>query len=94
MNYQQILDKVAGELQLPVDIVNNTYKAYWFFIKETIEALPLKEDMSDEEFSKLKTNFNIPSLGKLHCTIDRYKAMKKRFEHIQNLRKNAENKKY
>ena len=42
--------------------------------------------MSDEEFSKLHTNFNIPSLGKLCCTLDRYRRVKKRFEYIQNIR--------
>ena len=91
MTYEQILNRVAEELELPVDLVRNTYKAYWQFIRETIQELPLKEDISDEDFLKLNTSFNIPSLGKFTCTIDKYKGMKKRFEYIQNLRnKNGE----
>lgn len=86
MKYEQIIDIVSKELELPVDLVNKTYKAYWQFIRDTIQKLPLKEDISEEEFSKLKTNFNIPSLGKLTCTRDRYIGMKKRFGYIQNLR--------
>lgn len=94
MTYEQIIDKVAQELDLPPQLVKNTYKAYWQFIRDTIQALPLKENIEDEEFLKLKTNFNIPSLGKLVCTIDRYKNVKKRFAYIQNLKNknNVENK--
>lgn len=86
MTYEQIVDIVAKELELPVDLVKNTYRAYWQFIRDTIQELPLKEDISEEDFSKLKTNFNIPSLGKLTCTRDRFIGMKKRFGYIQNLR--------
>ena len=92
ISYEDIVKKVAEELELPTDVVRNTYRAYWKFIRTTIEELPLKEDLSDEEFSKLKTNFNIPSLGKLNCTLDRYKRVKKKLEYINKIRKkNAEN---
>lgn len=91
MTYEQILNKVADELELSISLVRNTYKAYWQFIRETIQELPLKEDITEEEFLKLNTNFNIPSLGKLTCTIDKYRGVKKRFEYIQNIRnKNVE----
>ena len=88
MTYEQIINSVAEELKLPADLVKKTYKAYWQFIRDTIQKLPLKEDISEEEFAKLKTNFNIPSLGKLTCTRDRYIGIKKRFGYIQNLREN------
>lgn len=86
MTYEQIIESVANELQLPVDLVRKTYKAYWQFVRDTIQQLPLKDDISEEEFRKIKTNFNIPSLGKLYCTRDRYLRVKKRFEYINNLR--------
>lgn len=86
MTYEQILIAVAEELELPVDLVKKTYKAYWQFIRDTIQELPLKEDIGEEEFANIKTNFNIPSLGKLTCTRNRYLGMKKRFLYIQNLR--------
>ena len=87
MTYDQILEKVADDLQLPKDIVKKTYRAYWKCIRDTIQELPLKEDLKEEEFNKFKTNFNIPSLGKLYCTRERYLRVKKRFEYINNLRK-------
>ena len=68
--------EVAKEINLPIEVVEFAYKSYWKFIKKTIQELPLKEDLSEEEFSKLKTNFNIVSLGKLSCTYDRYKNVK------------------
>lgn len=51
-------------------------KSFFKFIKVSIENLPLKEDLTEEQFNKLKTNFNIPKLGKLHCTWEEYKKTK------------------
>ena len=91
MTYEQILQNVADNLNLPVNLVRKTYRAYWQFVRDTIQELPLKEDLSEEDFKSIKTNFNIPSLGKLYCTRERYLGVKKRFEYIKNLReKNAE----
>lgn len=80
---------VSRTLRISPDVVEKVYKAYWLYIKTTIENLPLKENLTEEKFSKLKTNFNVPSLGKFNCTLDRYKGIKKRFNLIKKLR-NAE----
>ena len=90
MKKEIILD-VSRNLDISPDVVEKAYKAYWSFIKETIQALPLKDNLSEEEFSTLKTNFNVPSLGKLACTLDKYNRVKKRFKLIKNFR-NAKNK--
>jgi hypothetical protein len=82
---------VSESLGLSPDVVEKVYKAYWSYIKETIEALPLKDELTEEEFSKLKTNFNVPSIGKLCCTKQKYQGTRKRFKLIEKLR-NAENK--
>lgn len=89
MNYPDIIGKVSKELDIPVEVVDLAYKSYWEFIKQTIQSLPLKDDINEEEFSKLRTNFNIPSLGKLTCTYDRMMGVKKRLEYIKHIR-NAE----
>lgn len=75
---QQIIDKLAHELNLPKDVVIKTYKAYWMYIRKTIESFPLMDNLSEEEFSKLRLNFNIPNLGKLSCTYDRYVGVNKK----------------
>lgn len=86
MNYSDIIGKVSEELDLPIEVVDRTYKAFWVFIKSHIQALPLKEDLSEEEFSSLRTNFNIPSLGKLSCTYSRMLGVKKRHKLIKQIR--------
>lgn len=86
MNYTNIIGRISEELGLSKEVVDKTYKAYWLFIKKHIQSLPLKEDISEQDFAKLHTNFNIPSLGKLTCTYDRMLNMKKRFEIIKKLR--------
>ena len=86
MNYKEALDQVANKLNIPVEIVKEAYESYWRYIRNTISELPLKEDLSEEEFNTLRTNFNIPSIGKLTCSYDRYKAIKDRYKHIKKLR--------
>ena len=90
MNYPDIIGKVSQEIGLPPEVVDTAYKSYWKFIKQTIQSLPLKDDISEEDFTKLRTNFNIPSLGKLTCTFDRMMGVKKRFKYIKRLRENVE----
>lgn len=86
MNYQEVLNQVANKLNIPVEVVKEAYESYWEYIRNTISELPLKEDLSEEEFNKLRTNFNVPSIGKLACPYDRYKAIKDRYKHIKKLR--------
>lgn len=75
---ETVIYKLASKLNLPSEVVSKAYKAYWLFIRETIQSLPLKEDLNEEGFSKLRTNFNIVNIGKLACTYKRYKGVKER----------------
>ena len=86
MSYPDIVGKVSRELNLPKEVVDKAYKAYWLLIKNHIQSLPLKENLNEEDFAKLRTNFNIPSLGKLTCTYDRMLGMKKRLKFIKQIR--------
>lgn len=86
MNYNDIIDKVSKEVKLPTDIIDKTYKGFWQFIKTSVQDLPLKEDLSEEEFNKLRTSFNIPSLGKLACTYSKYKKVKEKFNYINKIK--------
>ena len=92
MNYQDAIDYVANKLELPREVVKEAYESYWKYIRCTISELPLKDDLSEEEFNKLRVNFNIPSLGKLAVTWDRYKAIKDRYKHAKKLRYDSNNK--
>lgn len=87
MRYNEILSKVSEETGLPIDIINKTYKAYWDFIKQTIQGMPLKEEnIKEDEFLKLRASFNVPSLGKLSCTYDRFLGIKRRYDLIKKVK--------
>lgn len=86
MKYDNLIIQVSKELDLPFRVVDKVYKSYWRFIRDTIQSLPLKDSMSEEEFQNLRTNFNIPSIGKLSCTYDRVKRVKERYKYIRDLK--------
>lgn len=80
LNLSNVYKKVSLELGLDENDVKEAYNLYWKFFRDSIESLPLKEELSKEEFSKLKTSFNVPSLGKFYCTYDRYLRMKNKLK--------------
>lgn len=73
---QETINRLSKELNISTDELLKVFKAYWRFIRCTIEDLPLKENLDENRFNKLKTNFNIVNLGKLSCTYQRYKIVK------------------
>ena len=92
MIYSEAIKQVSIELGLPPQVVKEAYESFWTFIRNNIKALPLKEDLSKEEFDKLRTNFNVPSLGKLSCTYDRFIGIKKRLKYLNKLKDDYNNK--
>ena len=94
MNYSFVFKQIAKELNIPIDEVSKAYMSYWQFIKETIKTLPLREDLTEEEFSKLRTNFNLPSLGNLNCTYEGMMRKKNSDKKLKELKdaKDKENK--
>lgn len=89
---KEALIRLSRELDIPPEEILKIYKAYWKFIRTKIEELPLKEELTEDEFNKLKTNFNIPKIGKLHCTYKRYKTLKQLNKKLENGNKYKENK--
>ena len=86
MKYPDIVHELSKEMSLKEEVIDTIYKSFYNFIRESITNLPLKEELSEEEFSNLKTNFNIPAIGKLHCTYERYLKMKKQKEYLDKLK--------
>lgn len=80
---QDEIKRIAKELSLPEKVIKKVYKAYWTFIRVHISELPLKEELSEEEFKKLRTSFNLPYLGKLSCTYKRWLNMNKMKSYIK-----------
>lgn len=87
MNKKELIKEVANELGFPEEVVKKAYSSSWEFIKNHISDLPLKDDLTEEEFKVLRTNFNLPSLGKLYVTYDDYKRIKEKYENYKQLKK-------
>ena len=91
MILKQIIKQVAKELDLPKDLVRNTYKSYWKVIKQIIERNNIKYSkdsiLTANEFNSKQMNINIPSIGKLNCTYDKYLKTINRFNLINNIKK-------
>lgn len=81
---EETIARLAFQLGISKDSVVKIYKYFWRYIKETIESLPLNKDLSEEEFSRLRTNFAIPYIGKLYCTYNDYKVTKERYAKHKN----------
>ena len=84
--FQSIIEQVSTKHNLPKEVVLVAYRSYWEFIKKTIQELDLRDDMTEEEFNKLRTNFNIPSIGKLYITWDKLSNVKKRRLYLQKIK--------
>lgn len=90
MTLNEIIKKVSEQTGISEKIVGGTYRAYWRAIREHVVSLPLKRDLSDEEFMELQPNINIPSIGKLHVTFDRYQRIKKSYNAYKELKNNRD----
>ena len=83
--YNVVLNKVAKELNLPEDLIKNTYMSYWKIVKDSIQSIPLK-DINTDQIKEYKTSINIPSLGKFTCNINKFITLKenRRVEDVGN----------
>lgn len=79
MTYDEVIVKASEQLGLSKSWVDKVYKAYWGAIKDMLQELPLKDNLTEEEFYKLKTSVNIPRIGKLAVTWKLYKEYKDRY---------------
>ena len=71
--YERIFRETADELGISEEEARNAYKFFWKFFRRMVTSLPLKKELTEEEFSKLRTSCNIPRIGKLYCDYERYK---------------------
>lgn len=82
---KEIIKKVSEELGIEETVIRLAYNSYWDFIRKTIASIPFHDELSEEEYNNIRTNFNIPSLGKLNCTYDRYISLKERYNKYKHL---------
>lgn len=83
MLYNEIITKVANDNSIPVELAQKVYQTYWYTIRQIVQNLPLKEDITEEEFNTLRPNINVPSLGKFFVLYPKYVKLKKKYQLIQ-----------
>ena len=75
----KILEDIAKKYNLPLHMVEDIYESQWDFIYKTMLELEL-DKVSEEEFNKLKTNFNVPALGKFYTNYKRIENVRRKSE--------------
>lgn len=80
----KIFEQVAQEYNYSPQEIKTLWVEYWKFIKNHLQSLPLKNNLSEEDFNNLRVNINIPSLGHFTCSYDRIQNIKKKNERYSN----------
>lgn len=87
----KIFKRVSQETLIPEEVIALCYKKEWEFIRNTIKDLPLKdENLKEDSFKELRTNFNLPGLGKLYTTYDKVSRLRRKIEILNKLKENKE----
>lgn len=82
-----VIEDLAKEYDLPTDVIEDIYDSQWDFIVETIEDLEFN-DVTEENFKTLKTNFNIPALGKFYTTYYKVKNVREKRIEAERIARN------
>lgn len=77
---QPILEKVAKDRDLPIEVITVAYRSMWEHMLFRIKELPHLHEVSEEEFKQLRTSFNIPSIGKFYTSWERIEKLKEQYE--------------
>ena len=60
--------EIAKKYNLAINDVKAIILSQYEFIRETVKKIDIPDETTEEEFKDIKTNFNIPSLGKLYAS--------------------------
>ena len=77
---QDIILAASEKLNIPDDVIEIAYREYWNWVRDTLENVPVNEDMTEEEFTKMQTSINVPSLGKFYASYSRAQFLNKKFK--------------
>jgi hypothetical protein len=72
------IKEIAEKYNLSIEEVEAIVSAPYTFIHYTTKKMVLKDNMTREEFDATKTNFNIPSIGKLYASYFMYNEIQKK----------------
>jgi len=70
--------ELAEKYNLDIEIIKKIISSPYEFIQKKTRQLNFKDGLTREEFDKIKTNFNIPGLGKLYASFYLYNEIQKK----------------
>ena len=73
LKIKELADKYGLTFEQVKEIIDSPYK----FIRNKTKEIELDDNLSKEEFEKIKTNFNIPAICKLYASHYIYNKIQK-----------------
>ena len=72
------IKEMANKYGLDNEVVRKMISAPYDFIQKKTKELNFVDDLTREEFDKMKKNFNIPGLGKIYASYFLYNEIQKK----------------
>tara|TARA_R110002050_G_scaffold58647_1_gene131490 strand:+ start:8090 stop:8359 length:270 start_codon:yes stop_codon:yes gene_type:complete len=69
------IEKISAEMSIPKEVVVKAIESQYEFIRKKTKELHFDPNLTREEFDAMKTNFNIPCIGKLYASFYMYRKM-------------------
>ena len=69
------IEKISEEMSIPKEVVIKVIESQYEFIRKKTKELHFDPNLTREEFDEMKTNFNIPCIGKLYASFYMYRKM-------------------
>ena len=73
-----LIHRIGLKYNLQDEVISTIINSQYKFIRETIRELNTECVETKEDFDKLKTNFILPYIGKLHISYYMFKGIKER----------------
>jgi hypothetical protein len=70
--------ELAEKYNIDLDLMKKIIASPYEFIQKKTRELDLEDGLTKEEFSKIKTDFNIPALGKVFASHYMYNEIQKK----------------
>ena len=71
-------EEMSEKYGLSIETIYSIISSPYDFIAKTTRTMEFEDGLTREEFLKLKTNFNIPSIGKLYASHYLYNEIQKK----------------
>ncbi len=77
---KKLIHRIGLKYNLRDEDVNKIITSPYIYVRQIITNMEIEENITEDEFNKLKTNFIFPNIGKLYIkygTVLRYQNQKK-----------------